>query len=124
MGSSVRTCLACRTCWSCTKSRSLVRRAHSLRSDSLPIISMPTDHRLLSLLHLCDSLFPTGSFAHSDGLEAATAAGLIATVDDLHDWMTVCLEENLGRIEGPVVWIASTARWDELMTLDEELNAL
>lgn len=85
---------------------------------------MPTDRRLLSLLHLCDSLFPTGSFAHSDGLEAATAAGLIATVDDLHEWMTVCLEENLGRIEGPAVWIASTARRDELMTLDEELNAL
>jgi urease accessory protein len=28
----------------------------------------------LELLHLCDSLFPIGAFAYSDGLEAATAA--------------------------------------------------
>jgi len=89
---------------------------------------MPTDLRLLSLLHLCDSLFPTGSFAHSDGLEAATAAGLVATVDDLREWVKVCLDENLGHVEGPAVWLAHGAYRDgstaALMTLDDELNAL
>ena len=33
------------------------------------------DDALLALLHLCDSLFPIGSFAYSDGLESAAAAG-------------------------------------------------
>ena len=30
---------------------------------------------LLSLLHLCDSLFPIGGFSYSDGLESATYVG-------------------------------------------------
>jgi len=32
---------------------------------------------VLQLLHLCDSLFPLGAFAHSDGLETATVAGAV-----------------------------------------------
>ena len=35
--------------------------------------------QVLSLLQLCDSLFPLGAFAHSDGLEAATTSGAVAT---------------------------------------------
>jgi urease accessory protein UreF len=73
-------------------------------------------HRLLTLLHLCDSLFPTGAFAHSDGLEAATSAGSVVTAADLAEWMTVCLDETLGHLEGPAVllaWEAFTRRhWD------------
>ena len=48
---------------------------------------------LLALLHLCDSLFPIGSFGYSDGLEAATAAGLVETPADLQEWLDVCLDE-------------------------------
>src|SRR5213593_3669025 len=82
----------------------------------------------LELLHLCDSLFPIGSFAYSDGLEAATNAGVIASADDLRTWMDVVLDENIGRGEGPAVWRAWRAfrdgNWDELATLDEEVTAL
>ena len=42
---------------------------------------------LLALLHLCDSLFPIGGFGYSDGLEAATAGGLVETPDDLEAWL-------------------------------------
>lgn len=34
---------------------------------------------LLALLHVSDSLFPIGGFGYADGLEAATAAGLVET---------------------------------------------
>jgi len=83
---------------------------------------------LLPLLHLCDSAFPLGAFAYSDGLESATAAEQVATADDLRAWIDVCLDETLGRMEGPAVWQAwpafRDADWDTLVTLDEELTAL
>jgi len=86
---------------------------------------------LLPLLHLCDSLFPVGAFAYSDGLETATgrlAPPLVADADGLRAWVDVCLDETLGRMEGPAVWQAWTAfrdaDWDTLVMLDEELTAL
>jgi urease accessory protein len=82
----------------------------------------------LALLHLCDSAFPVGAFAHSDGLESATASGQIATADDLPAWLEVCRDESIGRTEGPAVWQAwiafYDADWDALLALDDELTAL
>jgi urease accessory protein len=82
----------------------------------------------LPLLHLCDSLFPLGGFAYSDGLESATSDGGITSVDDLRAWMDVCLDETIGRAEGPAVWrawrAAQAADWQTLDALDEELTAL
>src|SRR6202007_1073357 len=46
---------------------------------------------LLALLHLCDSLFPIGAFGYSDGLEAATAAGLGHTPAALQAWVGLLL---------------------------------
>src|SRR5882762_1247224 len=100
----------------------------------------------LLLLHLCDSLFPIGAFAYSDGLETATTVRLkpdttdvttvrlkpdatclkpaISDVCDLRDWMDVCLDESIGRMEGPAVWQAwaavSDGDWQALELLDEE----
>jgi urease accessory protein len=83
---------------------------------------------LLVLLHLCDSLFPIGSFAHSDGLEAATAAGHVTTGDDFRAWMTACLDEVLGQCEGPAValaWKAFAAHDDAAVrAIDCEVHAL
>jgi len=82
----------------------------------------------LALLHLCDSLFPIGAFAHSDGLESATADGRIASAADLREWIAVCLDESIGRLEGPAVWRAWRATQDDdaaaLAALDEELTAM
>lgn len=82
----------------------------------------------LPLLHLCDSLFPLGGFAHSDGLETATSSGAVADVGSLGDWMTVCVDEALGRGDGPAIWQAWPAvkdgRWDVVAVLDAELIAL
>ena len=83
---------------------------------------------LVVLLHLCDSLFPIGSFAHSDGLEAATSRNEIQTADDLRAWMEVTLFENLRRVEGPALrraWGAMVQRrLDDLVMLDDEVYAL
>lgn len=82
----------------------------------------------LALLHLCDSLFPVGAFAYSDGLESATASGQVASADDLRAWMEACRDESIGRTEGPAVWQAwaafRDADWSALLALDEELTAL
>ena len=82
----------------------------------------------IALLHLCDSAFPVGAFAYSDGLESATASGQIATAGDLRAWLEVCRDESFGRTEGPAVWQAwlafQDADWASLLVLDEELTAL
>jgi urease accessory protein len=82
----------------------------------------------LALLHLCDSLFPIGAFAHSDGLESATGDGRIASAHDLSGWLDVCLDESIGRLEGPAVWHAWRAARDgdaaALAELEEELTAM
>jgi urease accessory protein len=83
---------------------------------------------LLSLLHLCDSLFPTGAFAHSDGLEAATDAGQVARSEDLGDWMDAALDQSVVRCDAPAVslaWHAFTNRdWPALDALNAETYAL
>jgi urease accessory protein len=85
-------------------------------------------HALLSLLHLCDSLFPLGSFAQSDGLESAVHHDLVRTGDDLDLWLTASLDEVVGRADGPAVadawsaWHAGDA--PRLTALDAEIIAM
>ena len=83
---------------------------------------------LVSLLHLCDSLFPLGAFAHSDGLEAATASGRVATADDLALWLEAMLAQPLRHLDGPAVaraWRAwGQGRLDVLRLIDDEVHAL
>jgi urease accessory protein len=77
---------------------------------------------------LCDSLFPLGGFAYSDGLESATTAGRVADVASLRAWLEAILDDTIGRMDGPAVWRAWSAFQesdvDALITLDEELIAL
>lgn len=83
---------------------------------------------LMVLLHLCDTLFPLGSFAHSDGLEAATSTGLVATGSDLRRWLQATRDEILARGDGPALRIAFEAFGRGVLTevaaIDAELHAL
>jgi urease accessory protein len=86
---------------------------------------------LVALLHLCDSLFPLGAFAHSDGLETATSSGRVATADDLESWMATSLSEGLSRLEGPALARAwqigvpgDAAAAEALADLDAEVYAM
>jgi urease accessory protein len=80
------------------------------------------------LLHLCDSLFPIGSFAYSDGLESAAAGGLVTGKTGLVEWLEACRDEGFGRTDGPamaIVWSAlERGEWDAVVAIDEELTAL
>lgn len=82
----------------------------------------------LALLQLCDSLFPIGGFAHSDGLEAAVAEGRVKSGIDLRPWIDVVLNESLRRLDGPAVLLAWRAiadrRTQALHSLDEEMYAI
>jgi len=85
---------------------------------------------MLKLLHLCDSLFPIGSFGYSDGLEAAMVRlpPDAAAAAALRDWIDVCLDETIGRLDAPIVaraWsLLGDEDWDALAALDAESAAL
>jgi urease accessory protein len=83
---------------------------------------------LVSLLHLSDSLFPVGAFAYSDGLETGTRRGDVVDCEEFGEWLDTCLDETIGRLEGPAAWQAWSAfdseSWDDLIALDAELTAL
>jgi urease accessory protein len=82
----------------------------------------------MAMLQLCDSLFPLGAFAHSDGLEAAVASGQIASSAELEGWMSALLTATLGDAEGPAVREAmACVRGDDaagLARLDDEIGAM
>ena len=83
---------------------------------------------LLALLHLCDSLFPVGGFAHSEGLESAVDVHLVSDAAGLQRWLDVCVDETFGRCEGPAVLGAWSGfgdqAWESLMALDAEVTAM
>jgi urease accessory protein len=87
-----------------------------------------TDRRLVALLQLSDSLFPIGSFAHSDGLEHAAAAGRVTNAGELRMWLDAQLAGPLGTADGRGVALAldhwQARRWTELDELDDEVFAL
>jgi urease accessory protein len=86
-----------------------------------------SDASRLALLHLCDSLFPTGGYAHSDGLETVAASGEVADAATLREWMDTLLRESLAYVDGPAVLLAwesvAERRWLELHALDDEVYA-
>jgi urease accessory protein len=86
-----------------------------------------SDPSLLALLHLCDSLFPIGGYAHSDGLEAAAASGEVADAATLREWMDTLLHQGLAYADAPAVLLAwegvAERRWPALRTLDDEVYA-
>lgn len=85
-------------------------------------------HARLALLHLCDSLFPLGAFAHSDGLETVVAAGTVSSGADLREWLLTIRAVTLTAAEGPIVRdaLAAARQGDTaaLAALDDESFAM
>lgn len=58
------------------------------------------DSCFLELLQICDSLFPIGAFALSNGMETYVQRGVVSTAEDLknylHDFLTIAPYQDLG----------------------------
>ena len=86
--------------------------------------SAPTSP-LLCLLQLCDSAFPTGAYAFSDGLETFTQTGQIRTAAQLEQLLAVQLQYGWGSLDLPACALAWAAYPDpeKLEELDAHLTA-
>ena len=81
--------------------------------------------QLLTLLHIADSAYPTGAFAHSWGLEYAIYEGWVKDINSLSDWCKDSIQYSFLPLEGR----ESLKAWDfakennfvELFNLNEEL---
>lgn len=84
--------------------------------------------RLLYLLQVASSTFPTGAFAHSLGFETLVADGEIGDADELAAAAGLWLRFSLGPLDGTAVARAREAAADDdvgaLAEIDEVLSAL
>lgn len=84
--------------------------------------------RLLRLLQLVDSGFPTGAFAFSQGLEGLAAAGLVRNEADVAALVRTQIEEGFRGIEAPVTMqahrLAEAGEMSALLALDGMVTAL
>ncbi len=91
-------------------------------------MTMPTDLRLLSLLHFADSAFPTGGYAHSFGLEGYCQASLVTDGEGLERFLLAQLEGAAGPCDATAAAAAakSAARGDleGCHRLDETVEAM
>ena len=77
---------------------------------------------LLHLLQLSDTAFPTGSFAHSMGLEAFAGTGRLRSAEDLERLAGIYLN-SLSTSDGVALRAAYVARLDEVIEIDRLLSA-
>ena len=82
----------------------------------------------ISTLQITDSFFPIGAFAYSDGLETASAGGLIHDAASLGGWLEHFLENVFVPCEGLalVKCMLALKKGDigEIVRIDEELTAI
>ena len=90
--------------------------------------------QLLTLLHLTGPTLPTGGFAYSQGLEYATAAGLVTDMETARVWICGLLEHFFAQLELPLYLRLHRAAgrgagarftfWDRLLYASRETREL
>ncbi len=76
--------------------------------------------KLIQLLQISDSAFPTGAYAFSDGLETLTQLGKIKNRESLKDFLIGQLELGWGRLDliaCALAWEGEIAETNELLDL-------
>ncbi len=69
----------------------------------MPNTTAMTETVPIRLLHLVSPSLPTGAFSYSQGLEWAVEAGWIGSGEELAAWLTDVLENNLARVDLPLL---------------------
>jgi urease accessory protein len=64
---------------------------------------------LWRLLQTTDSLFPTGAFAHSGGLEGLAGEGILRTAQDAEEGIREILQHSFARVDLPACALAHRA---------------
>lgn len=64
------------------------------------MLTTATNIQILSILQICDSNFPVGSFNHSFGMETYLREGKIDDVQSLKKWLDIFLEHQFCYNEG------------------------
>jgi len=81
---------------------------------------------LWRLLQTTDSLFPTGAFSHSGGLEGLCADGLLLTAEDAERAIEEILTRSFARVDLPACALAHRAAdmGDRLLDIDAWVDSL
>lgn len=95
---------------------------------------MTGNTHLARLLQLASPALPVGAYSYSQGLEAATEAGLVHDAASAQQWISDVLEIAVARMEGPVLlrlhraWRAgdrsAIAHWNDLFLASRETAEL
>ncbi len=65
--------------------------------------SLTSDLALARLLQLSSVSLPVGGFAFSQGIEYAIECGWVKNVDEVEEWITLQMRENIARVDLPVL---------------------
>ncbi len=91
------------------------------------IVTSKESDWLGGLIQTTDSLFPSGGYAHSYGLEEMVALGQVLSKEDLEEFLLQQILPSLERLELPYLgfcYQAVTNRdYNELLILNEEISA-
>jgi urease accessory protein len=83
---------------------------------------------LWRLLQTTDSLFPTGAFAHSGGLEGLTNEGVLKSAEDVERAVEEILRHSFSRVDLPACGLAHRAAQEgtlaSILEIDGRVDAL
>jgi urease accessory protein len=94
------------------------------------IAAMSTDLALARLLQLASPALPVGAYSYSQGLEAATEAGIVRDAASAERWIADVLAYTIARLEAPVWWrlhaawsandLDRVAHWNDILRSTRE----
>jgi urease accessory protein len=85
-------------------------------------VTQDQDLGLLSVLQFSDSMFPSGAFTQSHGLEALVADGLLDGPDALRRTLEMSLLQRLATADLPALLSAHSAGNAEILAIDHRLS--
>ncbi|MDN3512784.1 MAG: urease accessory protein UreF [Candidatus Brocadia sp.] len=96
---------------------------HSIQAAEITV----TEIKLLSILQVCDSFFPTGGYTQSFGLETYVQLGIVKDEETLFEFLSTYLKRAVANSDGLVIRLAYRAfsenDMEMIVRLDDALDA-